>query len=174
MVLGTLGSIAVYLFTKKVGAEARRGWNLLPVVVANQDIRAGSSITLDMIAQRSVPEQFVTNSVIAPEQASQILDRKIVASVLTGDVLLWSQFEAEDQQQVLFATRDIPAGAVIAQADVRDGELPKKLHTFSYVGPADRPQIVGRHPVAAFRAGDPILWTHFQAEPAPIRPASAK
>jgi hypothetical protein len=32
----------------------------------------------------------------------------------------------------------------------------------------ERPQVVGRPVIAAFRKGDPILWTHFQNEPPPV------
>jgi hypothetical protein len=32
----------------------------------------------------------------------------------------------------------------------------------------ERPQVVGRRVIAAFRKGDPILWTHFHNEPPPV------
>jgi pilus assembly protein CpaB len=71
----------------------RRGWNLVPVVVAAQDVPEGTVITFDMISQRSVPEQFVTSSVVKPDSANYVVNQKVLVPLQQGDPLLWSQFE---------------------------------------------------------------------------------
>ncbi|HYV48830.1 MAG TPA: SAF domain-containing protein [Myxococcaceae bacterium] len=143
--------------------RARRGWNLVPVVVAAVDIPEGTVVTLDMVSQRQVPEQFVTSSVVRPESASHIVNQKILVPVQAGDPLLWTQFETLAQPKVLVAAVDIPARAVIAEGQVAERPMPKDLLTESYVLTKDRPQVIGRTVAAPFRRGDPILWTHFQA-----------
>ena len=70
LVLGLLAGVVAYSAIKKKEADVRRGWNLVPVVVASQDIPEGTVVTFDMISQRSVPEQFVTSSVVKPDSAS--------------------------------------------------------------------------------------------------------
>src|SRR5512140_779374 len=93
LVLGLFAGIVAYSATKKKEADARRGWNLVPVVVAAADIPEGTVVTFDMISQRSVPEQFVTSSVVKPDSASYVVNQKVLVPLQAGDPLLWSQFE---------------------------------------------------------------------------------
>jgi pilus assembly protein CpaB len=93
LVLGLLAGVVAYSAIKKKEADVRRGWNLVPVVVASQDIPEGTVVTFDMISQRSVPEQFVTSSVVKPDSASYVVNQKVLVPLQGGDPLLWSQFE---------------------------------------------------------------------------------
>src|SRR5438876_2510459 len=93
LVLGLLAGVVAYSAIKKKEADVRRGWNLVPVVVAAVDIPEGTVVTFDMISQRSVPEQFVTSSVVKPDSASYIVNQRVLVPVQAGDPLLWSQFE---------------------------------------------------------------------------------
>jgi len=93
LVLGLLAGVVAYSAIKKKESDVRKGWNLVPVVVASQDIPEGTVITFDMISQRSVPEQFVTSSVVKPDSASYIVNQKVLVPLQAGDPLLWSQFE---------------------------------------------------------------------------------
>ncbi|ADO73204.1 Flp pilus assembly protein CpaB [Stigmatella aurantiaca] len=93
LVLGLLAGIVAYSAIKKKEADVRRGWNLVPVVVAAQDIPEGSVISFEMISQRSVPEQFVTSSVVKPDSANYVVNQKVLVPLQAGDPLLWSQFE---------------------------------------------------------------------------------
>lgn len=103
IVVGALGGLVVsicaglpvgYTLVKKKEADVRRGWNLMPVVIAAQDIPEGTVVTYDMISQRSVPEQFVTDSLVKPDTASYIVNQPILVPVHKGDPLRWSDFEA--------------------------------------------------------------------------------
>jgi pilus assembly protein CpaB len=93
LVLGLFAGVVAYSAIKKQERDVRRGWNLVPVVVAAQDIPAGAQVTYEMISQRNVPEQFVTASVIKPDSASYILNGKVLVPLQAGDPLLWTQFE---------------------------------------------------------------------------------
>ena len=93
LALGLLAGIIAWSAIKKKEADVRRGWNLVPVVVASQDIPEGTIITFDMINQRSVPEQFVTSSVVKPDSATYVVGQKVLVALQAGDPLLWSQFE---------------------------------------------------------------------------------
>ena len=48
---------------------------------------------MDMVSQRSIPEQFITSSVVKPDSASYVIGQKVMVSLQAGDPLLWSQFE---------------------------------------------------------------------------------
>jgi pilus assembly protein CpaB len=93
VVMGLFAGIVSYSAIKKKESDVRRGWNLVPVVVAAIDLSEGTVVTFDMISQRSVPEQFVTSSVVKPDSASYIVNQKVLVPVQAGDPLLWSQFE---------------------------------------------------------------------------------
>jgi pilus assembly protein CpaB len=92
-VLGLLAFVVSWSAIKKREAEVRKGWNLVPVVVAAVDISDGTVVTMDMISQRSIPEGFVTASVVKPDSATYIINQKVLVPLQAGDPLLWSQFE---------------------------------------------------------------------------------
>src|SRR4026207_1812879 len=93
VVMGLFAGIVSYSAIKKKEADVRRGWNLVPGGVAAIDVSEGTVVTFDMISQRSVPEQFVTSSVVKPDSASYVVNQKVLVPVQAGDPLLWSQFE---------------------------------------------------------------------------------
>lgn len=88
-----LAGFLVYMVIDQKTGEARKGWNLKPVIVASQDIPEGTSISMEMMMSRMVPEQFVTNSVVKPENANFIEGQKVLVPIQQGDMLLWTQFE---------------------------------------------------------------------------------
>ncbi len=92
-ILGLMAWFVSYSSIKRREAEVRKGWNLVPVIVANQDISEGTAITTEMISQRSIPEQFVTASVVKPDSANYVINQKVLVPLQSGDPLLWSQFE---------------------------------------------------------------------------------
>lgn len=157
-----------YAWVRTKEKDVRRGWNLVPVVVAAQDIPEDTVISFEAISQRSVPEQFVTSSVVRPDSASYIVNQRILVPVQAGDMMLWSQFETKKKYDGLVAARDIPVGAKLTEDDMESRGIDPGLATPSFVREPERPQVVGRRVIAAFRRGDPILWTHFQNEPPPV------
>ena len=88
-------SVAGYSWIQRKVVDAKKGWNLVPVVVAAQDIPEDTIVTFDVISQRSVPEQFVTSSVVKPDSASYVVTQRLLVPLQAGDMLLWSQFETK-------------------------------------------------------------------------------
>src|SRR3954469_15211689 len=103
LVLALLAGAVAWSAIKKRELDVRRGWNLVPVVVAAVDISEGTVVTFDMISQRSVPEQFVTSSVVKPDSASYVVNQKVLVPVQAGDPLLWSEFETTKASERLSA-----------------------------------------------------------------------
>ena len=81
------------LFVKREARVSRAGWNLLPVIVAADDLAPGTLVTYDMISQRPVPEQFVTSSIVKPDSANAIVGKRIKVPLKAGDLMLWSEFD---------------------------------------------------------------------------------
>jgi pilus assembly protein CpaB len=92
--LAFIAGFVAWSAIKKKESDVRKGWNLVPVVVAAVDISEGTEVTMEMIATRSIPEQFVTASVVKPDSASYIVNQKVLVPLQPGDPLLWSQFQS--------------------------------------------------------------------------------
>jgi pilus assembly protein CpaB len=92
---GLITGLVTWNLATKNARDLRKGWNLVPVVVAAQDIPEGAVMTFDLLHQRSVPEQFVTSSVVKPDGAQHIVNQRLLVPVRAGDLLLWSQFETK-------------------------------------------------------------------------------
>ena len=83
-----------YSALMKEKADVRKGWNLVPVLVAAVDLAEGTTVSMAQLSQRSVPEAFVTSSVVKPDSASFVIGQKVQVAVAAGDPLLWNQFES--------------------------------------------------------------------------------
>ncbi|MBK7861197.1 MAG: Flp pilus assembly protein CpaB [Archangiaceae bacterium] len=135
-VLALCSGLVAYSSIKKKEADVRRGWNLVPVVVAAVDVSEGTVVTFDMISQRSVPEQFVTSSVVKPDSASYVVNQKVLVPVQAGDPLLWSQFETTKAAERLSTKVQKRARAVTVEAG-------KTAAVGGWVRPNDHVDVIG-------------------------------
>ena len=135
-VLGLVAGIVAFSAIKKREVDVRRGWNLVPVVVAAVDISEGTVVTFDMISQRSVPEQFVTSSVVKPDSASYVVNQKVLVAVQAGDPMLWSQFETTKAAERLSTKVQKKARALTIEAA-------KTTAVGGWVRPNDHVDLIG-------------------------------
>ncbi len=111
-VLGALAGVAVCAAAGLPGMKRPRDWHfgrghsamLVPVIVLAQDVPAGTPVTFDLISQRSLPEQFVTASMVKPDSASQLVNQRLVVDLKAGDVVRWGDL-AVDRRTVEPKTR---------------------------------------------------------------------
>ncbi len=101
IILGVCAGLAAFAGVRNKEKQVRRGWNLVPVVVAAQDITEGSVVSYDMVSQRAIPEQFVTSSVVKPDSANYVVGQRVLVPLQAGDPLLWSQFETSKAAEKL-------------------------------------------------------------------------
>src|SRR5438874_5841704 len=87
IVLGVLALITSYSAIRAKEKEVRKGWDLVPVIVAGQDIAAGSEVGVEMIAQRMIPSQFVTDSNVKFDEhvIMNLSGQKVMVDVKRGD-----------------------------------------------------------------------------------------
>lgn len=104
LVIALVLVVGGYSWVQKQAREAKKGWNLVPVVIAAQDIPENTIVSFEHLSQRSVPEQFVTSSVVKPDSASYIVNQRILVPAQAGDMMLWSQFETKKQADGLVGT----------------------------------------------------------------------
>jgi pilus assembly protein CpaB len=101
VILGVLAGAVAFSAIKRKESEVKAGWNLVPVIVANQVIAEGTVVTHEMVSQRPIPEQFVTSSVVKPDSASYIVGQRVLVPLQVGDALLWSQFDTSNAAKKL-------------------------------------------------------------------------
>lgn len=75
-------------------AGADKKPELVPVVVAAVDIPAGTTVTIDMLSQRSVEARLVSSSFVTPDSATSIVNRQTLVPLVAGDALRWVFFVA--------------------------------------------------------------------------------
>jgi Flp pilus assembly protein CpaB len=81
------------------------------IVVAAVDIPAGTVVTFDMISQRSVDASLAVSAIVKPDSASYIVNQKVLAPMLAGDMMRWSLFETTKGGELCPATK----GDAVAQ-----------------------------------------------------------
>jgi hypothetical protein len=89
---GLIAGFVSYVVLNLEEGRLQRGWNLVPAVVAARDIAPGEEVAFAAMAQRSVPEQFITSSVVKPDSAAYVQNQVAVAPLNAGDPLYWGFF----------------------------------------------------------------------------------
>jgi pilus assembly protein CpaB len=119
--MALMGFLVAIVAMRRKEAEIRKGWNPVTALVAMVDISEGTTITTDMIGSRAFPEQFITASVIRPDQTSNILSQKVVVPLQKGDPLLWTQFENNKASERLSTKVQKKARAITIAVDQING-----------------------------------------------------
>ena len=84
-------AIRVSTYPARIG-RVRAGWDLVPTVVAGRDVPEGQALTFEDLTQRQLPSQFVSGSVVRPEDVSRVVGRAPSMPLKQGDLLLWAAF----------------------------------------------------------------------------------
>lgn len=101
LVLGVLAGLFAYSGVKKSEKDAKKGWNTVRILCANQNIPEGTELTEDMVAFRSIPEKFITNSfIVIPDSEKERekmaipFGQRVLVPLKAGDPILISHFES--------------------------------------------------------------------------------
>ncbi|MBN1208103.1 MAG: SAF domain-containing protein [Myxococcaceae bacterium] len=71
---------------------------LVPIVVAADDLPAGTILIPGDLAQRSIPASLVTSSMVKPESVAFIVNMRVRLPMLKGDLVQWSFVENSHQE----------------------------------------------------------------------------
>lgn len=111
--VAVVGLLATGLIVKQTH-EATVGWRLVPTVVVSQDVPEGTTLTFDVLSQRAVPEQFVTESTVLTEDASAVVGKRVTVPLQAGDPLEWQSFAEPGGQEEIAGCID----AILPLVDV--------------------------------------------------------
>jgi pilus assembly protein CpaB len=91
-----LGGLAVVISIRAIKLkeeEVTAGWQLAKVIVAKTNIAPGTSLTNDLIATSKMPQRFVYDSVLVPNDAEVALGREVLVPIKPGEPIHWYQLQ---------------------------------------------------------------------------------
>ncbi len=134
--LGLMAGASAWLSLRGQSRAAREGWELIPVVVAAEELPRGAMLGRNLLAERRVPAQFVTSSVIRPEGLRYVLEQRLAVSLQKGDLLLWSQVETA-------AGGDRLSSRVLKKARAMTIETGPSSSVGGWIRPNDHVDVIG-------------------------------
>lgn len=94
--LGVVALIVIRNYVKGVENESQARLKGAPVVTARRDIPAGAEVSLELVCPKDVPTQFIpAQAVQGSTEVKQIIGRKTAVPIRAGQIVLWSDLEAE-------------------------------------------------------------------------------
>ncbi|WP_375771763.1 SAF domain-containing protein [Archangium gephyra] len=99
LVAGMAGAwVLSFSLIEKAKQEVRAGWTFVPVVVANRDVAPGEVLKLNELAQRSIPEQLATSSLVRPDSSAYVVGQALTVPVQQGEPLRWAFFATATEE----------------------------------------------------------------------------
>jgi pilus assembly protein CpaB len=102
LVAGALGIGAVYMSNSmlknrmaELEEEARRGQEMVDVVVGKRDLAPGDTLDADSVAVRQMPKAYVHEAAVRPNQFDAYANQRLAAGLKRGEVLLPSLAEGQ-------------------------------------------------------------------------------
>jgi Flp pilus assembly protein CpaB len=96
IVIGIAALFAIKQYVAKMQQQAANQLRGDMVVAANMDIPAGVELTVQMLAPKEVPKQFIPAQAIqGSESVKQILGTKTRVAIHAGQLVLWSDLVSE-------------------------------------------------------------------------------
>jgi pilus assembly protein CpaB len=92
--LALIAMLALWLYSRSLQEEVAGGQKVT-ILVAGEDILAGSRLAKANLAVRDVPEAYVHQSSIRKGEENQIIGRPVAEKISQGQPLLWSDFELQ-------------------------------------------------------------------------------
>src|SRR5262249_14697447 len=90
--------------------KSQGGGEKIAVLVAGQEIAAGSRVAKEQLAIREVPEAYVHDTTIRQGEENKIIGRPVTAKIPQGQVLLWSDFELQRSANTRRLSVAVPKG----------------------------------------------------------------
>ena len=100
LVAGIVGLLAVglvYMYLNRMRQEVYKGMDMVHVLVAADDLQAGTRISSANVAGRGFPQKYVGNRAVSVNDAEIIINALLVNNVQKGQPLFWSDIEAARQ-----------------------------------------------------------------------------
>lgn len=139
-VFALLAALVAFLAVREKSAEIAEGWEPVDVVVAKQDLQAGSTLSQDNLAIGKIPKQLVTPSVITYQMHKQgllqVFGQKLATDIHKNDPLLFQHIKTKTGAQHMAEAVQKSGRAVSVRVSAESA-----VH--HWVEPADRVDVIG-------------------------------
>jgi Flp pilus assembly protein CpaB len=81
---GLAGAVAISALHQE-SKRLRAGWNLVPVLVASDHLRAGTVLDEQNVQSRPFPEVAVTSTLLTGARVEELLGKRLIAPVNSGE-----------------------------------------------------------------------------------------
>jgi pilus assembly protein CpaB len=91
------GIVAVLLVNRYLSVKERdlyKGMEMASVVAVTSDLPAGTRLSAQMLARRSMPQKYVHGNAVTPKDANLVVGQVLNFPLKRGDPLLWSDIGA--------------------------------------------------------------------------------
>ena len=93
LVVGVALAGAGLAWGKRGALQSRRGWKLVPAMVAARDLPEGTVLEVPDLVIQDVPEELVTASVVRPGGTATVSGQKLQVAMMKGDLVLASHLK---------------------------------------------------------------------------------
>ena len=93
-----LGHAAVREHMAELDDAARRGQEMVEVIVANRDLGKGETLSADALAVRPIPRQYAHAAALPPSSFAQIENARLQVPLRRGEALLQAHIEGLGQR----------------------------------------------------------------------------
>lgn len=90
MLLGVVAVALMFSYIKKSIDAKTAGWDMSSVLVAAEDLPAGTTLTAQNTAARSYPSKYVSDRTIEPSQAQLVIGSELLTPAERGKPILWT------------------------------------------------------------------------------------
>ena len=92
LLIGSIPSLFIRTLIVVMGKRPT-GLPMEVVVVTSKALPAGHVLTMDDITQMAIPESVVTASLVKPQDASYVVNQKLLVPLAARDPLAWAAFD---------------------------------------------------------------------------------
>jgi len=85
IVLGIIAALIAWQSVKKERERIRRGWEEGQILVASQEIKAGSKLTSDMLTIGTLPIKYIRDGMLKPANRGYIVGQPVKADIHQND-----------------------------------------------------------------------------------------
>ncbi|PZR11832.1 MAG: hypothetical protein DI536_15965 [Archangium gephyra] len=163
VVLLVLCSLGIVFWARRSTADVKKGWVLVPVLVATTDVLPRTRLAREHVEVRAMPEQFVTPASVKPEQLGEVLGRPLRFVLAKGEMLTFPRVELGGV--AYFARKDLAAGAPFDVDDFEARRVEADAFTVWTVREGQLEQLKGAAYERGVRSGTQLTLSDVSAIP---------
>ena len=93
LLLGVAAAALMFSYIQKTTEAKTKGWDMQTVLVANDDLPAGSVLTQDNTAARPYPSKYIAGRVLTPDAAAVVVGGVLTVPAERGKPIMWTDVQ---------------------------------------------------------------------------------